>query len=106
MEAEMKFHACICGPMSFDWCSIDRSPPNPGSLFYVLRYPNRQRESKCVLAQGALSLYRSQNLIRSTAIYQPTVALIKRASRNKSICLQTLKVGANDRSAQELQNGI
>ena len=19
MEAEMKFHACICGPMSFDW---------------------------------------------------------------------------------------
>jgi hypothetical protein len=33
------------------------SPPNPGSLFYVLRYPNGQRGSKCVLAQGALSLY-------------------------------------------------
>ena len=36
---------------------MGRSPPNPGSLFYVLRYPNMQRESKCVLAQGALSLY-------------------------------------------------
>ena len=35
-----------------------------------------------------------------------TVALIKRASRKKSIFLQTLKVGANDRSAQELQNGL
>jgi hypothetical protein len=35
-----------------------------------------------------------------------TVALIERASRKKSICLQTLKVGANDRSAQELQNGL
>ncbi len=34
-----------------------------------------------------------------------TVALIESASR-KSICLQTLKVGANDRSAQELQNGL
>jgi hypothetical protein len=29
-----------------------------------------------------------------------TVALIERASRKQSICLQTLKVGANDRSAQ------
>ena len=38
-------------------------------------------------------------------IYSYTVALIKSASR-KSICLQTLKVGANDRSAQELQNGL
>jgi hypothetical protein len=36
---------------------MGRSPPNPGSLFSVLRYPSRQRESKCVLAQGALSLY-------------------------------------------------
>jgi hypothetical protein len=35
-----------------------------------------------------------------------TVALIKRASTNKSICLQTLKIGANDRSAQEFQNGV
>jgi hypothetical protein len=35
-----------------------------------------------------------------------TVALIERASRKKSIFLQTLKVGANDRSAQELQNGL
>jgi hypothetical protein len=35
-----------------------------------------------------------------------TVALIKRTSRKQSICLQTLKVGANDRSAQELQNGL
>jgi hypothetical protein len=35
-----------------------------------------------------------------------TVALIESASRNKSICLQTLKVGANDRSAQELQNAV
>jgi hypothetical protein len=35
---------------------MGRSPLNPGSLFYVLRYPSRQRESKCVLAQGALSL--------------------------------------------------
>jgi hypothetical protein len=35
-----------------------------------------------------------------------TVALIKSASRKKSIFLQTLKVGANDRSAQELQNGL
>jgi hypothetical protein len=34
-----------------------------------------------------------------------TVALIERASR-KSIRLQTLKVGANDRSAQELQNRL
>jgi hypothetical protein len=34
-----------------------------------------------------------------------TVALTESASR-KSICLQTLKVGANDRSAQEFQNGI
>jgi hypothetical protein len=34
-----------------------------------------------------------------------TVALIESASR-KSICLLTLKVGANDRSAQELQNGL
>jgi hypothetical protein len=30
----------------------------------------------------------------------------KARCRNKSICLQTLKVGANDRSAQELQNGL
>jgi hypothetical protein len=39
---------------------MSRFFPNPGSLFYVLRYPNRHREScvlKCVLAQGALSLY-------------------------------------------------
>jgi hypothetical protein len=36
---------------------------------------------------------------------KPTVALIERASR-KCICLQTLKVDANDRSAQELQNGL
>jgi hypothetical protein len=35
-----------------------------------------------------------------------TVALIDSASWAKSICLQTLKVGANDRSAQELQNDI
>jgi hypothetical protein len=34
-----------------------------------------------------------------------TVASIESANR-KSICLQTLKVGANDRSAQELQNGL
>jgi hypothetical protein len=34
-----------------------------------------------------------------------TVALIESASR-KSICIQTLKVDANDRSAQELQNGL
>ena len=33
---------------------MGRSPPNPGSLFYVLRYPNGQREKKCVLAQEAL----------------------------------------------------
>ena len=32
-----------------------------------------------------------------------TVALNERASRKKSIFIQTLKVGANDRSAQELQ---
>ena len=38
--------------------------------------------------------------------YNDTVALIERASRKISICLQTLKVGANDRSAQELQNGL
>jgi hypothetical protein len=35
-----------------------------------------------------------------------TVALIERASRKKSIFLQTLKVGANDRSAQELQKWL
>jgi hypothetical protein len=35
-----------------------------------------------------------------------TVALIDSAIAEKSICLQTLKVGANDRSAQELQNGL
>jgi hypothetical protein len=35
-----------------------------------------------------------------------TVALTESASRKKSIYLQTLKVGANDRSAQELQNGL
>ena len=39
-------------------------------------------------------------------LYTSTVALIERASRKTSICLQTLKVGANDRSAQELQNGV
>jgi hypothetical protein len=35
-----------------------------------------------------------------------TVALIERASSKKSICLLTLKVGANDRSAQQLQIGL
>ena len=50
MEAEMKF-------------GMGRSPPNPGSLFYVLRYPNGQRESKCVLAQEALSLYSCRYLL-------------------------------------------
>ena len=35
-----------------------------------------------------------------------TVALIDSANWKKSICLQTLKVGANDRSAQELQNEL
>jgi len=39
-------------------------------------------------------------------LYLGTVALIESASRKISICLQTLKVGANDRSAQELQNGV
>jgi hypothetical protein len=38
--------------------------------------------------------------------YTSTVALTESSSRTKSICLQTLKVGANDRSAKELQNGI
>jgi hypothetical protein len=32
------------------------------------------------------------------------VALTESARRKIIICLQTLKVGANDRSAQELQN--
>jgi hypothetical protein len=32
--------------------------------------------------------------------------LTESASRKKSICLQTLKVCANDRSVQELQNGL
>jgi hypothetical protein len=35
-----------------------------------------------------------------------TVALIESASRKQSIYLQTLKVVANDRSAQEIQNGL
>jgi hypothetical protein len=34
------------------------------------------------------------------------VALIDSASWKTSICLQTLKFGANDRSAQELQNEL
>jgi hypothetical protein len=44
--------------------------------------------------------------ILSLIILTPTVALTESASRKKSICLQTLKVGANDRSAQELQNEL
>ena len=36
----------------------------------------------------------------------PTVSLIKSTNWKNSICLQTLKVDANDRSAQELQNGL
>jgi hypothetical protein len=46
MEAEMKFHACIHGPMSFDW----HGSISPGSGLAF-------RGSKCVLAQGVLSLY-------------------------------------------------
>ena len=55
MEAEINFmHESAVRCLS---TGMGRSPPNPGSLFYVLRYPNGQRESKCVLAQEALSLY-------------------------------------------------
>ena len=36
----------------------------------------------------------------------PTVSLIKSTNWKNSICLHTLKVDANDRSAQELQNGL
>jgi hypothetical protein len=45
---------------------IRRSPPNSGSLLYVLKYPSRQRGSKCVLAQGVLSMYHDQG--RPTAL--------------------------------------
>jgi hypothetical protein len=38
-------------------------------------------------------------------LYVSTAALTE-SSSIKSICLQTLKVGANDRSSQELQNGL
>jgi hypothetical protein len=53
----MKFYACIARPcaMSFD-CWHGSISSESGLVFYVLRYPSRQRESKCVLAQGALSL--------------------------------------------------
>jgi hypothetical protein len=33
MEAEMKFYACICGPMSFDW----HGSISPESGFAFLR---------------------------------------------------------------------
>jgi hypothetical protein len=46
------------------------------------------------------------NLIWNFRIYRFTVTLNESASRTKSIFIQTLKVGANDRSAQELQNGL
>jgi hypothetical protein len=61
MEAEMKFYACIRAPMSFDWHTHAHGLISPESglafLRAYIRYPDRQRESKCVLAQGALSLY-------------------------------------------------
>jgi hypothetical protein len=46
------------------------------------------------------------NIVQATSTKFSTVALTKSASRKTIICLQTLKVGANDRSAQELQNGL
>ena len=74
MEAEMKFHVgSYASAVRCLSIGMGRSPPNPGSLFYVPRYPSWQRESKCVLAQGALSLYRTfkkgMELVRGHKIF-------------------------------------
>ena len=53
-----------------------------------------------------LFIIHNNKLFQVTKVMKSTVALIKSSSRKKSIYLQTLKVGANDRSAQELQNGL
>jgi hypothetical protein len=53
----------------------------------------------------AVDLSRSTKYLVLKLVDLSTVALTESSSR-KSICPQTLKVGANDRSAQELQNGL
>ena len=53
----------------------------------------------------AVDLQRSTKYLVLNLVDLSTVALTE-SSRRKSICLQTLKVGANDRSAQEFQNGL
>ena len=62
--------------------------------------------AKRLVAKGMVVVVRSNTPIWHSVSCCHTVALIESASRKKSICLQTLKVGANDRSAQELQNGL
>ena len=47
-------------------------------------------------------------LVLGIAVYMAVYTHVYTAvsTRSASICLQTLKVGANDRSAQELQNDL
>ena len=63
--------------------------------------PQSAHSSSCVHAHSGGTGNRYSLYPRT---YCSTVALVDSASWKKSIFLRTLKVGANDRSAQDLQN--
>ena len=91
-------------------CKVTKN--NTASIQYIERIFERWRGSRIsgekllILKKGGGSLNAVFHMGGWLQKNLCTVALINSTSWGNSICLQTLRVGANDRSAHELQNEL